>query len=111
MCSCHGHAGRRAALQEWVAWLNEWREALQAHGTPDGDRQAQQRAVNPCYVPRQHLLQYAIDAATQGDYSELRTLLKVLENPFTEQEGREKYAQPPPAEMVKPGICQLSCSS
>jgi serine/tyrosine/threonine adenylyltransferase len=67
--------------------------------------------VNPCYVPRQHLLQYAIDAATQKDYSELHTLLQVLRNPYTEQPGMEKYAQPPPAEMVKPGICQLSCSS
>ena len=83
----------------------------QAQEGGEAARQERQRAVNRCYVPRQHLLQYAIDAANEGDYSELETLLDVLRRPFEEQPGRDKYAQPPPAEMVRPGICQLSCSS
>lgn len=98
-------------MQEWLEWLSKWRAAVQQQGQPEDARQAAQRKVNPCYIPRQHLLQNAIDAATGGDYSELNTLLEVLRTPFEEQDGMEKYAQPPPAEMVKPGICQLSCSS
>jgi uncharacterized protein YdiU (UPF0061 family) len=98
-------------LQEWVEWLNKWRTAVQAEKIPEDERQASQRAVNPCYIPRQHLLQFAIDAATAGDYGELEMLLTVLRRPFEEQKGMDKYRQPPPTEMIKPGICQLSCSS
>jgi serine/tyrosine/threonine adenylyltransferase len=98
-------------LQEWLKWLNAWRRSLQQQGTPDAERQAQQKAVNPLYIPRQHLLQYAIDAANEGDYSELNTLLDVLKRPFEKQASMERYSQPAPPEMVRPGICQLSCSS
>ena len=84
---------------------------MQKEGKSDAERQAAQQAVNPAYILRQHLLQYAIDAAEKGEYTELNTLMDCLRTPFTEKQGRAKYAQPPPEEMVKPGICQLSCSS
>jgi serine/tyrosine/threonine adenylyltransferase len=98
-------------LQEWLTWLNKWQSVLEAHGITDQDRRERQSKVNPVYVPRQHLLQVAIDAANKGDYSELHELMKVLRDPFTEQEGMQRYASKPPAEMVKPGISMLSCSS
>lgn len=97
--------------EEWLVWLGKWGAAVAAEGGSDEDRRRRQRGVNPCYIPRQHLLQYAIDAAERGDYGELETLMQVLRSPFEEQPGREKYAQPPPPEMVRPGICMLSCSS
>jgi serine/tyrosine/threonine adenylyltransferase len=80
-------------------------------GWTDEQRREVQEKVNPVYVPRQHLLQIAIDAANKGDYSELHQLMSVLEKPFTEQEGRERYSSKPPEEMVRPGISMLSCSS
>ena len=30
-----------------------------------------QNAVNPKFIPRQHLLQYAIEGAEKGDFSEV----------------------------------------
>jgi uncharacterized protein YdiU (UPF0061 family) len=41
------------------------------------ERQALQAAVSPKFVPRQHLLQYAIEAAERGDMSEVNNLLQV----------------------------------
>lgn len=82
-----------------------------AGGRTDEQRREVQQKVNPVYIPRQHLLQIAIDAANEGDYSELHRLMTVLKDPFTEQEGMETYASTPPAEMVRPGISMLSCSS
>ncbi len=52
---------------------------LRADGRPDAERQSAQRACCPRFVPRQHLLQWAIDAAEAGDYSELEALVEVLE--------------------------------
>lgn len=38
---------------------------LRADGVPDAVRQARQRAASPKFIPRQHLMQWAIDAAEQ----------------------------------------------
>lgn len=94
-----------------MTWLNKWRESLTEAGWTDEQRREVQEKVNPVYVPRQHLLQIAIDAADKGDYSELNELMQVLKTPFTEQEGKQRYASKPPADMVRPGISMLSCSS
>jgi uncharacterized protein YdiU (UPF0061 family) len=72
------------------------------------------RAASPAYVPRQYLLQGAIEAAERGDFSELEQLLEVLRTPYEEQPGElgAKYSAPPPPEMRNlPGVCTLSCSS
>jgi len=62
-------------------------------------------SVNPVYVPRNHLVEEALAAATQGDLSALSTLLDVLADPFTERfEGDERmarYAEPAPVEYTE----------
>ncbi|GIL48322.1 hypothetical protein Vafri_4601 [Volvox africanus] len=99
-------------LAAWRQWLQAYRAKLRAEGVPDSQRQAAQRAVCPKFIPRQHLLQWAIEAAEKGDYSELEALLEVLERPYDEQpDAPAKYSSPPPEEMVRPGVCMLSCSS
>jgi uncharacterized protein YdiU (UPF0061 family) len=45
---------------------------------PEAERVALQQAASPKYVPRQHLLQYAIEAAEEGDFSKTQELLEVL---------------------------------
>ncbi|GMH32852.1 hypothetical protein BSKO_00686 [Bryopsis sp. KO-2023] len=95
----------------WRAWLSDYRAALQKDGLSEKDRMAMQNLTNPKYIPRQHLLQWAIEGAEKGDNSELERLIKVVTAPFDEHEGMEKYCQPPPEDMVKPGVSMLSCSS
>jgi 2-polyprenyl-3-methyl-5-hydroxy-6-metoxy-1,4-benzoquinol methylase len=50
----------------------------------------------------------AIEKAQQDDFSEVATLLKILSNPFDEQENLEAYSEPPPLSMLK---IEVSCSS
>ena len=50
---------------------------LQADGRTDAERRALQDAVNPKFVPRQHLLQYAVEGAEVGDSTELNALMQV----------------------------------
>ncbi|MFM1873351.1 MAG: hypothetical protein RL398_2773 [Planctomycetota bacterium] len=96
---------RRAAL---TAWLDRWRARV-----GQGPRLAERlRAANPKYVLRNWLAQEAIDAAEQGDLAPLHTLQDLLRRPFTDQTGRERFAQKRPKWADdKPGCSALSCSS
>lgn len=96
----------------WLQWLRVYRLRLREEGVPDEQRRRQQDAVNPKFIPRQHLLQVAIEAAELGDYSEVRLLQEVLRRPYEEQpETDPRFCAPPPEEMIRPGVCMLSCSS
>lgn len=84
---------------------------LSTSGTSDEERKTSMDSVNPRYILRNYLCQSAIDAAEQGDFEEVRRLLKVIGRPYEDQPGMEKYARLPPAWAYRPGVCMLSCSS
>lgn len=66
-------------------------------------------AINPKYILRNYLAEIAIKKARdEQDYSEINTLLNILEKPFDEQPSYEKYAQLPPAWASD---ISISCSS
>ncbi|KAL4611926.1 hypothetical protein ACB092_08G161200 [Castanea dentata] len=97
--------------EAWISWVTVYTEELAASGISDEERKASMDAVNPKYVLRNYLCQSAIDAAESGDFGEVRRVLKLMERPYDEQPGMEKYARLPPAWAYRPGVRMLSCSS
>jgi serine/tyrosine/threonine adenylyltransferase len=88
------------------AWLREWRIVMAHDPEPTGERIARMRASNPAFIPRNHRVQAALDAAEAGDYGPFRVLLEVLQHPFETQPERSAYAQPPgPSERVLQTFC------
>ena len=78
------------------AWSARWLARLSSRAS---ERQAIADAmdrVNPAYIPRNHLVEHALTAATAGDLAPFRTLLDVLVEPFEERPGLETYAEPAP---------------
>ncbi len=76
------------ALDDWVGrWC-----AL------DPDPAAMDR-TNPLYVPRNHLVEEALTAATDGDLAPFRQLLAVVSAPYDERPGLERYAAPAPPDF------------
>ena len=54
--------------QKWHEWYQQYQALLRAQGLGDTERRQMQDGANPCYIPRNHLLQKAIEAAEKGDY-------------------------------------------
>lgn len=79
-------------------WLPRWRERLAREGVGSEVIAARMNAVNPLYIPRNHQVERMIAAAAeQDDFGPFEALREVLAEPFTEQPGREAYAEPAPA--------------
>lgn len=82
-----------AAFDDWSA---RWAARLaELGGAPDEVAAAMDR-VNPRYVPRNHLVEQSLDAATLGDLTWFQRLVRVLADPFTDQPGVEGYESPAP---------------
>lgn len=80
-------------------WLERWhlRLAQQSPSTTADDL----RAVNPIYIPRNHLVEEALAAASdQADLDLFQRLLEVISDPFKERPGLDHYAQPAPRKFT-----------
>jgi uncharacterized protein YdiU (UPF0061 family) len=80
-----------------VRWRN--RCALDhAVGVPgNAQRVAGMRRVNPWIIPRNHRVEEALAAATEGDLAPFERLLAALRRPFDEAPELASYAVPAPA--------------
>jgi uncharacterized protein YdiU (UPF0061 family) len=55
--------------------------------------------ANPIYIPRNHLVEEALTAATAGDLHPLERLLVAVTDPYHERAGLERYASPAPEDF------------
>jgi len=89
--------------------LSEWQARYLEHHDADANRHAVMDQVNPRVQLRNYLAQQAIEAAGQGDYSELDRLMGVLRHPAAPlSEAQQHYTERPPAWGCN---LNLSCSS
>ncbi len=79
--------------EDFQTFRNEWTQRLKLQET---NRSVElMNRSNPIYIPRNHLIERAIQNTYQGDLRFARELIEVLKHPFTEQEGREEFRQGP----------------
>jgi uncharacterized protein YdiU (UPF0061 family) len=89
------------------SWAITWRNRLQHEPLPPTDRATQMRRVNPLFIPRNHLVEAALNAATERqDFQPFEELLGVVLQPFDDRPGFERYATPArPEERVCATFC------
>ncbi len=75
-------------------WIERWRARLMAEAADPARVADAMDQVNPLYVPRNHLVEAALTAATDGDLGPFERLVDVLAEPFTERAGLDSYAAP-----------------
>ncbi len=95
---CDAAEGRDAALRAQFkgsdgldAWLGRWRTRLAGEPEPV----ALMRSVNPMFIPRNHLVEAALKAAEQGDFTPFEELLAVVSHPFGDDPALARFALPP----------------
>ncbi|MGZ5395063.1 MAG: protein adenylyltransferase SelO family protein, partial [Mycobacterium sp.] len=74
-------------------WLVRWRSL-----SPDPE--GMDRA-NPVYIPRNHLVEETLSAATDGDLTPLEKLLEAISAPYDERHGLQRYSEPAPEDFGK----------
>jgi uncharacterized protein YdiU (UPF0061 family) len=64
-------------------------------------------AVNPVYIPRNHLVEEAISAAEKNqDFEPFNKLVDILANPFEFNRAKARYVIPPrPEQVVRQTFC------
>jgi serine/tyrosine/threonine adenylyltransferase len=96
-----GDAGPARALfadpAGFDAWLPMWQARLDQDARSSGERAAAMNAVNPLYIPRNHMVEAALDSASRhGSMKPFEALLEVVRNPFNERPGWSAYTRPAP---------------
>ena len=70
---------------------------MDAEGTDRSETAAAMDAVNPVYIPRNHIVEHALGRASDElDLGPLGRLLDAIADPFTERPGLDEITRPAP---------------
>jgi uncharacterized protein YdiU (UPF0061 family) len=82
-------------------WIDRWRKRASQEWIEEEARKNAMNRVNPIYIPRNHIVEEALAAASdRGDLELFDRLLDVVAQPFDERPDLEIYAQPAPPEVT-----------
>ncbi len=91
------------AFDRWVA---DWRRRLAEEGTSAAEARAVMAAANPAFIPRNHRIEQAIEAAVAGNFAPFERLANVLRRPYTDQPEHAELQNAPRAnEEVEATFC------
>lgn len=88
-------------------WLRDWQTRLARDPQSVRERVETMRLANPEFIPRNHRVEAALDAASErGDLEPFRQLLGILQRPYEQQPAVADYALPPePSDRVFKTFC------
>tara|TARA_B100000287_G_scaffold414686_1_gene447517 strand:+ start:1243 stop:2694 length:1452 start_codon:yes stop_codon:yes gene_type:complete len=85
-------------------WLKRWEELI--HKNDKSLALKKMKSINPIYIPRNHLIEEAIELANEEDFSLFYELNEVLESPFTFQKDKNRFLEAPNEnQIVKQTFC------
>ncbi len=99
---------------QWEGWLTLWRDRIPANRSELRVTSENMKRTNPKYTWREWLIEPAYKKAEEGDYSLIKDLQIVFNNPYDEQsvETEAKYYRLKPKKFFNiGGISHYSCSS
>jgi uncharacterized protein YdiU (UPF0061 family) len=79
-------------------WKVKWMSVM-LNATGMAQAKKIMEANNPAFIPRNYLVEEALEKATVGDFTQFEQLLKVLQNPYQYQESLNQFTIPPAEEF------------
>jgi uncharacterized protein YdiU (UPF0061 family) len=73
----------------FTKWYKSWKKEINISNVSQ-----QMNLKNPCYIPRNHLIEIALKSGVDGDMTKINLITTLLESPFIEKDGYEKYTMP-----------------
>ena len=98
--ACDNCDGDHYQASRFQAWRSRWIDRVECGGRSLAASRASMCEANPAIIPRNHRVEEALAAATEGDLTLFRRLLAVLKTPYDRNEESGRYRTPPP-----PGLC------
>ncbi|MFC4302939.1 protein adenylyltransferase SelO [Cohnella boryungensis] len=81
---------------EFTQWQEQWQRRLDRQPEPLSDSVRLMQGCNPALIPRNHLVEEALEAAVeQGNYAPMQRLLEALAQPYAHSPEQEAYAALP----------------
>ncbi|MBN8842602.1 MAG: YdiU family protein [Sphingomonadales bacterium] len=80
-------------------WIAQWWEHIEREEISPLDIADAMDAVNPMYIPRNHLVEAALGAAETGDLAPWLELVEVVRNPYAPRPAWALFAGPAPVEF------------
>jgi serine/tyrosine/threonine adenylyltransferase len=102
--------GVRALFEEpstFDKWAAGWRQRMEEEPAPALARAAAMRMASPAFIPRNHLVEAALNAAVERqDFQPFEELLDVVSRPYENRPDLERHATPArPEERVSQTFC------
>jgi uncharacterized protein YdiU (UPF0061 family) len=105
----HHCEGRRPAAMTDVDWIGSWLKRLRLEDRPLEVHINLMKSVNPAFIPRNHLVEAAINSATKdGDFAPMEELLSVLQHPYLDQPQYAAYTRQP---KLEERVCKTFCGT
>ena len=78
-----------AKSKDFNNWYLKWKQEINLNEISD-----EMDLNNPCYIPRNHLIENALSKAIEGDMSEINFMINLFENPYIQKNISRKYLMP-----------------
>ncbi|MEM9108433.1 MAG: YdiU family protein [Planctomycetota bacterium] len=99
-------AGPPHGCKAFAGWHDRWQARLQLSGQTLESAKQLMRRTNPAVIPRNHMVEQALEAATNGDLQPFHHLHAALQSPYEERDGLAPYQAPPePSERIYQTFC------
>ena len=85
--------------KQFMLWKKKWEDRVDLNNNSQEKSLKIMRKANPLVIPRNHLVEEALNHATEkNDLNKVYELLKILQNPYDNISTASAYQSPPPSE-------------
>lgn len=106
LCSIEKPHGKPYQQKFFAAWYKCWQARRLQNDVSLEASVKLMKSQNPVLIPRNHIVQVALDAAHEGDFRPFHAAIDAFREPYKERENLSSYQKPPKAcERVYQTFC------